>query len=97
MLRDVRSPDLRVAWRVESILQNQQEPSLAVEASAREARSAEGAILLPRLPMGLQLVSGMPLYKAVAAVCRTLGRLACCQGPPQPAIDSYSVITHPGG
>lgn len=43
-------------------------------------RNVEGQIVLPRMPMGLSLVSGQPLYAALSGICRTLGRLSVHQG-----------------
>lgn len=51
-----------------------------IKSDAKNARVQEASILLPRMPLGLRLVSGKPLYTALAAVCRTLGRLAAEQG-----------------
>ena len=45
-----------------------------------DAQNREGSILLPRMPLGLRLVSGKVLYAALAGICRTLGRLAAHQG-----------------
>ena len=39
-----------------------------------------GALLLPRLPMGLALMTQQRTYEALASVARTLGRLAACAG-----------------
>lgn len=51
------------------------------------------AVLLPRMPLGLRLISGKQLYESAAGVCRTLGRLAVHQGQLMlfsiPAIGNY--------
>ena len=56
-----------------------------------------GSVSLPRMPLGLRLVSGKPLYAALAGICRTLGRLAAYQGISLHAsapIFSYSETPH---
>ena len=40
----------------------------------------KGAVLLPRMPLGLAHISSSSTYEAVAAVCRTLGRLSVSDG-----------------
>ena len=54
------------------------------------------SVLLPRMPAGLDLLSGVGSYEAVARVARAMGRAACsqagsCQKHPA-AIDPLHIL-----
>ena len=49
------------------------------------AKQSMASTLLPRMPMGLALMTAERTYEAVAGVARSLGRIAACAGTLLPA------------